>query len=227
MSLATARVRDSARTALPRLRLLVSPPRAGRRPKFVTACVGVLVACLLVLLLLNIGLARGAYHEKQLTLQQTALMEQEQALSEQVSREGSPSALAEKARDLGMIENPTPAFIQLSDGTVLGEPKPAEAPADGYDPATLTGKAPVGGSVVPPGVDPAAASGDIVPPAEAPAAPQPGQAGPGDGAQPTGGQPTGAQPGDQPAAGAAQPAPAPAAPGTRVDDGAVPVGAGR
>ena len=242
MSLATARVRDSARSALPRLRLLVSPPRSGRRPKFITACVGVLVACLLVLLLLNIGLARGAYHEKQLTLQQTALMEQEQALSEQVSREGSPSALAAKARDLGMIENPTPAFIQLSDGTVLGEPKPAEAPVDGYDPASLTGKAPVGGSVVPPGVDPGAPPADIAPPAgDAPELPAPGQgtdpaqtpapgqtSAPGQNSAP-GQSGDGAHlPGGQQNSGQQHSgSPQPGASGNRVDDGAVPVGANR
>ena len=225
MSLATARVRESARTAIPRLRLLVTPPRVRRRPKFITTCVGVLVGCLLVLLLLNIGLARGAYHEKQLTEQQTALMESEQALSEQVARQGAPSALAEKARELGMIENPTPAFIKLSDGTVLGEPTPARAPADDYTPASLTRRSPQTGSVVPPGVDqPAPGTPDAGPGPDATS---------GDGARPVGG--------DAPAqdTGATPAAPAPDATtgqdttgqdATSQDtagDGAVPVGAGR
>lgn len=206
MSLATARVRATARTALPRLRLYVSPPASARRPKFITACVGVLVACLLVLLLLNIGLARGAYHEKQLIQQRTALMEQEQALGEAVAQQDSPSALAEKAHDLGMIENPTPAFIQLSDGTVLGEPKPAQAPAEDYDPANLTRKAPAAGSVLPPGVDPSAPPADIAPPA-------------GEQAEDLAVSGTGQDP--------VQDGPSSAGAGSRVDDGAVPVGGSR
>lgn len=227
MSLATARVPASARDHLfPRLRLLVSPPTPRWRPPFVAACITVLVGSLLALLLLNIGLARGAYTENQLSLQQTALMEKEQALAEQVSRDSSPQLLAERARNLGMIPNTTPAFIQLSDGTILGDPTAAVAPSDG-GPASLTDPAVPVGPVVPPGVDPSAPPADVAP---APAPADPGAvAGPatgqvtGDGAviDPAAVDPAAVDPATGAPAG--QPTPQPAAAG----DGARPAGAAR
>lgn len=113
------------RALRPRLRLLLPPIRTGWRPSFVSTIVFTLVACLAALLGINIALTRGAYTEQQLTLQQTALMEEEQAMHEKVARDSAPEVLAQRARDLGMIPNSSPAFIRMSDGKVLGVPTPA------------------------------------------------------------------------------------------------------
>jgi hypothetical protein len=118
--------------ALPKLRLLAPPLRPRWRPPFVAVCVAVMLGCLIGLLMINIALTRGAYREHQLELKQTELMETQQALAEKVAAESSPAVLSQRARDLGMIPNSTPAFIRLSDGTVLGQPTPAQpqAPAE-------------------------------------------------------------------------------------------------
>ncbi len=113
--------------ALPKLRLLAPPLRPRWRPPFVAVCVAVMLGCLIGLLMINIALTRGAYREHQLELKQTELMETQQALAEKVAAESSPAVLSQRAKDLGMIPNSTPAFIRLSDGTVLGQPTPAQA----------------------------------------------------------------------------------------------------
>lgn len=111
----------------PRLRVLAAPARVTWRPSFVAACVAVLVASLLAVLVINLVLSRGAYAENQLELRQIALTEAEQALAEELALESSPSALSARARELGMIPNASPAFIRLADGRVLGKPTPADA----------------------------------------------------------------------------------------------------
>lgn len=121
---------SSARTLVgavrPRIRVLTTPLRTRWRPSFVSLCVTLMVACLTALLGINIVLTRGAYAEQQLSVKQTALMEQEQALAERVARESAPEVLAQRARDLGMIPNSSPAFIRMSDGAILGVPTPAQ-----------------------------------------------------------------------------------------------------
>ncbi len=110
----------------PRLRVLTAPVRVTWQPSFVAACVAILVASLLAVLVINLVLSRGAYAENQLELRQIALTETEQALAEDLAVQSSPSTLSARARQLGMIPNGSPAFIRLADGQVLGSPTPAD-----------------------------------------------------------------------------------------------------
>lgn len=53
------------------------------------------------------------------------------ALTTELQAKSSSSSLALRAADLGMVPNPYPAFINLADGTIVGEPTPVrgnEAP---------------------------------------------------------------------------------------------------
>ncbi len=137
----------------PALRLLTPPLARQRRPSFVGVCALLMVACLGALLAINIVLSRGAYTEQKLTLKQAALAETQEALAEKVAHDSAPDVLSQKARDLGMIPNSSPAFVKLSDGTILGVPTPATvagAPAS----SDLTQAA--AGSQQPAGTDPAA-----------------------------------------------------------------------
>jgi hypothetical protein len=117
------------RAATPRLKVVAAPPSARSRLPFSAACVGLLGMTLVALLMLNISLSRGAYQVHELELQRALLAEQQQALSGQLAHEASPGRLAERAAGLGMVPNPHPAFVRLSDGAVLGTPTPAPPPA--------------------------------------------------------------------------------------------------
>ena len=112
----------------PRLRVVAPPPATRRRLPFAAACAGILAACLLGLLLLNIALTRGAYDVDTLRRQAALLSEREQALTEQLAAAAAPQLLSERATALGMVPSTNPAFIRLSDGAILGAPQPAEAP---------------------------------------------------------------------------------------------------
>lgn len=94
---------------------------------FAVLCALVLIGGLVGLLLLNVSLARGAYVSHDLKVASVQLAEREQALNQQVALAATPQQLEARARELGMVEAPSPAFIRLADGTVLGVPQVAQA----------------------------------------------------------------------------------------------------
>lgn len=155
--------RPAVRTA-PSLRL-VSPtqPRIARGP-FLAVVLGVLGAGLLGLLGLNTVLAQNSFTIHAMQADSKELAVREQVLRGQVDDLQAPAALAAQAQAQGLVPGGAPAFLQLPDGTILGEPVPATAPP------------------APPAPAPPAA------PEPAPAAPAGGvPAAPGDGAQGTDG----------------------------------------
>lgn len=134
-STATVRVparpiaRPVARERLPQPRLrVVAPVRRRSAGGLALLSVGLLGLGLLVLLLLNISIGKGAYTLTALQTEQRRLAEQQQALAEQVEAVSAPHQLAERARRLGMVPAPNPAFVMLPDGTVKGRPEVATAP---------------------------------------------------------------------------------------------------
>ncbi len=48
------------------------------------------------------------------------------ALTTELQSTSSSASLALRASDLGMVPNPYPAFIRVSDGAILGEPTPVK-----------------------------------------------------------------------------------------------------
>lgn len=112
----------------PRLRVVSLPRQSRSRAPLAFACAGLLVLSLVTLLLLNITLSRGSYELYQLESEHTRLAERQQTLQEQLDALAAPQHLARKARGLGMVPAPGPAFVRLSDGDVLGVPERAGEP---------------------------------------------------------------------------------------------------
>lgn len=104
--------------------LTVVPAVEGRssRVPFVALVVGVLVAGLVGLLVLNTSLQRGAYVVTDLRAQAADLSLRQQNLQLTVAELHAPQRVAEEALALGMVSNDSPAFLSLSTGNVIGVP---------------------------------------------------------------------------------------------------------
>src|SRR4051794_32144452 len=109
----------------PRLRV-VAPSTHRSATGLALLCVGLLGTGLLVLLLLNISIGKGAYRLTDLQTQQRQLAERRQTLTEQVEAQSAPQKLAAAARKLGMVAAPRAAFL-LPNGRVEGRPAVAKA----------------------------------------------------------------------------------------------------
>ena len=120
----TAVRRRPALTAVPS-----APATVAGRGVFALVVLGMLVAGMGVLLVLNTSLAQGAFELGALSTTRNALAIQEQQLLQQVALEESPDALQARATTLGMVPVSAPVFLRLADGAVLGTPSAAvEAP---------------------------------------------------------------------------------------------------
>jgi hypothetical protein len=122
-----ARPSSRERPAPPRLRV-VAPSTHRSATGLAVLCVALLGGGLLVLLLLNISIGKGAYALTELQSQQRQLAENKQALAEQVEAVSAPQQLAASALKLGMVPAPNAVFVRLPDGTVEGKPAIAQAP---------------------------------------------------------------------------------------------------
>ncbi len=106
---------------------LVRPVRSqARRAPFVVVVLLVLSAGLVGLIVASTLLQSQAFEQAKLDKQVASLQTQQQALAREVDRMHSPASVADRATSLGMVRNTNPAFLRLSDGTVLGKPKPAK-----------------------------------------------------------------------------------------------------
>ncbi|MCC5034555.1 septum formation initiator family protein [Streptomyces sp. WAC 00631] len=103
------------------------PSTAARTP-FVLLVVLLLAGGLISLLLLNASLNQGSFRLSELRRETTDLTGQQQALQQEVDAFTAPDALAERARELGMVPGGSPVFL-YPDGTVRGVPSEAAAPS--------------------------------------------------------------------------------------------------
>lgn len=104
-----------------------APFKAPRVP-FVLLVLAVLGVGLVGLLLLNTSLQQGSFAIHDLQRQTSLLADRQSELERKVAVLQAPENLAARAVKLGMVPNPNPAFLRLSDGKVLGDPTPATAP---------------------------------------------------------------------------------------------------
>ncbi len=107
---------------------------AGRRVRlgngaFLLLVLGLLSATLVSLLVLNTALAENSFQLQDIRQNARDLTVREQVLSGQLALAESPIGLEKRAGELGMVAAGSPVFLRLSDGKVLGESSPAEAPA--------------------------------------------------------------------------------------------------
>lgn len=119
--------RQTGRAAAPRLRVVAAPVHARSRAGLVVGCLALLAVGLVGLLLLNVSLEKGAFVRRQQQAKLDQLLEQRQALLEELAQREAPQSLARRAMALGMVEAPNAAFVRTSDGRVLGVPSPGVA----------------------------------------------------------------------------------------------------
>jgi len=116
-----------ARRPEPKLRIVYGAPFRPPRMPFVLFVVVLLAAGLVGLLLLNTELQRGTFQVTALNQQADQLRDQQEQLERQARALESPQNLADRALRMGMVPNPNPVFLRLSDGKVLGVPAEGQA----------------------------------------------------------------------------------------------------
>jgi hypothetical protein len=125
-STGAARSRSGRLRAEPRSlpRLSVVPPRVAnaRSGPFVLLVAAILVLGLVGLLLLNLSMQKASFRLAALETKAEQLQTREQSLDHRVDRLSSSDRLAAEAIRLGMVPNPNPVFLDLSDGSVIGDP---------------------------------------------------------------------------------------------------------
>jgi hypothetical protein len=128
---ARTRVPRFAEAAVERARLTVVPPRrslgrtqAARTP-FAVLVLVMLASGVVGLLMFNTNMQQASFKATALQDRVNVLTAQEQSLDMELDELRDPQSLAVAAKALGMVAPSQPAFVQLSDGRVLGNPTPA------------------------------------------------------------------------------------------------------
>ncbi len=127
MSQARTRVPRIAEAAVERARLTVVPrtaPRASRTP-FVTLVSLLALTGVVGLLLFNTSMQQSAFVATSLQTKADSMSAKQQSLEMELEVLRDPQKVATRAKRLGMVPAPSPAFIRLSDGKVLGSPEVA------------------------------------------------------------------------------------------------------
>jgi hypothetical protein len=102
----------------PRLRVVPPANLPAPRAPFVLLVLGLVVAGLVALLMLNTLVNENSFRIHALTTKQ-----------EQLDKLETPGSMEAAARRLGLVPAGTPAFIELPSGQVLGVPTPAKPTA--------------------------------------------------------------------------------------------------
>jgi cell division protein FtsB len=132
-----------AKRSEPKLRVVYGAPFRPPRLPFVIFVLSLLAAGLVGLLLLNTELQGGTFDVTRLNNQADQLRDQQEQLEKQVRTLESPQNVADRALRMGMVPNPNPVFLRLSDGRVLGVPAEGKAGTGTamFGPDTATGTA--------------------------------------------------------------------------------------
>ena len=124
-SQARTRIPRFADAAVERARLTVVPSRRGGRRRgapFVMLVVLLLAGGVAGLLAFNTTMQQNAFTATALQHRADALAARQQSLAMDLERLRDPQQLAARAKKIGMVPPPNPAFVRLSDGKVLGQP---------------------------------------------------------------------------------------------------------
>ena len=108
------------------LRLVAPVANRARRAPFVVVLMTVIGTGLVGLILISTAMQAQSFELAELTAQARKLETAQGALQREVSELESPEHLGPLAVAHGMVPSQTPVYLQLSDGTVKGSPKPAE-----------------------------------------------------------------------------------------------------
>jgi len=122
------RVPRIAEAAVERARLTVVPRatsrRAARMP-FMALVSVLLVGGVAGLLFFNTSMQQTSFTATSLENRAERLEAQRQGLQMELEKLRNPQRVAVQAKAMGMVPGGAPAFVRLSDGTVLGKPEPA------------------------------------------------------------------------------------------------------
>lgn len=108
------------------LRLVAPVTSRARRTPFVVILLTVIGTGLVGLILISTAMQAQTFELAELTAQARELETTQEVLQREVSELESPEHLGPLAVAHGMVPSQTPVYLQLSDGTVRGSPKPAE-----------------------------------------------------------------------------------------------------
>jgi len=112
-----------AGSSRPTLRAVPSSSRPLARAPFIVLLAAILVAGMVGVLLLNTSLQNQAFAVRDLQRQAAELGYERSALDAELDEVSSPESLALSAAKLGMRPNPYPAFVDLSSGGIIGNPR--------------------------------------------------------------------------------------------------------
>jgi len=104
---------------------VASAARGPSKAPFLLFLVGLVVAGVVGVLVLNTKITENSFRLGDLRRAQADLSLQEQQLQEQLAVLESPGNLLAAGRRLGLVPAGTPAHISLPDGRVVGVPQPA------------------------------------------------------------------------------------------------------
>ena len=124
----THRTSPQAAAVVPTARGSRAPWVRMRTRTFLVLIAALLSVSLIVILVLNTVLAKGSFARYELVTRNSQLGVREQDLSQQVASLESPFELEKRARELGMVPAPTPVYIDLATGQVLGDAASASQP---------------------------------------------------------------------------------------------------
>lgn len=127
VSQARARAPRLAEAAVERARLTLVPARAPRAPRapFAVLVFVILGAGVVGLLMFNTHMQQASFYATRLQHRAEDLTARQQALDMELQRLRAPQRLATAAKGLGMVAPGVPAFVNLTDGTIVGNPTPA------------------------------------------------------------------------------------------------------
>jgi uncharacterized membrane protein YgcG len=125
--------------ARPALALAPAARRRRRIPAIIATILGVLAALGFVLLL-NISMSSNQYDLVQLRSEQRTLMEENQAIGQEIQYQQAPQNLAIRASQLGMVAATEQGQLDVGDSSLSGEAKPAEPLSDDRKEAENSGQ---------------------------------------------------------------------------------------
>jgi hypothetical protein len=137
MSVLTVKPTSKARESVSRpTRQGLATPAAPKLRYIVVTLLGIF-AILAVQLMLSIALSGGAYEIASLKGEMRNTEQKRQMVAEDINALIAPDTLAGLATSMGMVADNNPAYLRLSDSSVVGEAKPAaEGSGSGVYPVT-------------------------------------------------------------------------------------------
>ena len=127
MSVLTVKATSKARESGSRPTRPVLTALKGPKLRYIVATLVGIFAILAVQLILSIALSGGAYEIASLKGEMRSTEQKRQMVAEDINALIAPDTLAGLATSMGMVADNNPAYLRLSDSSVVGEAQPATA----------------------------------------------------------------------------------------------------